>query len=139
MRMAVLSLWPGVLGGLALLLSGCGGGPGTLYPVSCKVTVDGAPLQEAHLFFVADAEKGDTPAEVPFALVKDGSYSITTAWKPGAPAGRYKARVRTRYPGGPDNPADIPRRYFDPNTSGLTVEVVASPAPGAYDLSLKSQ
>jgi hypothetical protein len=128
----------GALGVLVLALSGCGG-VGTLYPVSGKVTVDGKPLQDAQLSFVPDKEQGNQTPATPFGKVKDGNYSLTTKDKAGAPAGRYKVMVMTRYPGGPEKPAELPRRYTDPGKSGLAVEVVPSPAPGAYDLKLTSR
>jgi hypothetical protein len=131
----------GVVGALLLLLSGCGGGgsPGTLYPVSGRVTVDGVPLPEAQLLFMAHAEKGNKTAELPLGQVKDGNYSVMTWGKPGAPPGWYKVRVKTSYPGSPEKPAALPARYFDAKTSPLAIEVVATPAPGAYDLKLTSQ
>jgi hypothetical protein len=126
----------GVVGALLPLLSGCGegGSPGTLYPVSGRVTVDGVPLREAQLLLLADAEKGNKTAELPLGQLKDGEYSVMTWGKPGAPPGWYKVRVKTSYPGSPEKPVALPARYFDVKSSPLAIEVVASPAPGAYDL-----
>jgi hypothetical protein len=139
MRMLCASRWFAALGVVVLALSGCGG-VGTLYPVSGKVTVDdGQPLADAQLSFVADTEKGNKTTAIPFAKVKDGSYSLTTKGRTGAPAGWYKVSVMTHYPGGPAKAVELPRRYTDAGKSRLSVEVVPSPQPGAYDLKLSSR
>jgi hypothetical protein len=128
----------GALSVIVLMLSGCGG-VGKLYPVSGKVTVDGKPLPDAQLSFMPDAEKGNKATATAVGKVKDGSYSLTTQGKEGAPAGWYKVAVYTQYPGGPEKAVVLPRRYTDPGKSPLSVEVVPSPQPGAYDLKLSSQ
>ena len=130
--------WLVALGVVVVTLSGCGG-VGTLYPVSGKVTVDGQPLPDGQLSFVADAEKGNKTTVIPFAKIKDGSYSLTTKGKPGAPAGWYKIMVMTQYPGGPAKAVVLPRRYTDAGKSRLSVEVVPASQPGAYDLKLSSR
>jgi hypothetical protein len=127
-----------VVGILSLTFSGCGG-VGTLYPVSGKVTVDEKPLPDGQLTFVADTEKGNATKVVPFGKIKDGSYSITTKGRTGAPAGWYKVAVMTQYPGSPSQAVEIPRRYTDAGKSRLSVEVVANPQPGVYDLKLTSR
>jgi hypothetical protein len=106
------------------------------------VTLDGAPLATGSLTYKPDAAKGNTSSLEPAATIgSDGSYTLYTKEKPGAPPGWYKVRVVAE---GPANPADpyapvkslIPARWNDAETSGLTVEVVASPPAGAYDLKL---
>jgi hypothetical protein len=127
----------GVFGFLVLGLAGCGGGLGTLYPVSGKVTLDGEPLKDARLILVPDADKGNKSPASPFGKVTDGTYLLTTNGRPGAPAGWYKVMVNTQYPGGPENAVALPKFMSDPGKSGLSIEVVANPSPGAYDLDLK--
>jgi hypothetical protein len=124
------------LGVLVLVLSGCGQSVGTLYPVSGKVTLNGEPLKDARLSFVPDTDKGNKSPASAFGKVQDGNYSLTTKDKPGAPAGWYKIMVMTQYPGGPEKPVPLPKRYGDPGKSTLSIEVVPSPAAGAYDLKL---
>lgn len=125
----------GALGVVLLILSGCEGN-GTHYPVIGKVTVDGKPLPDAQLSFLPDVEKGNQTTARSFGKVKDGNYTLTTK----APAGWYKVIILTKYPGGPDKPEMmLPRRYSDYGRSGLSVEVKPNPAPGDYDLKVKSR
>ena len=127
---------------LALLALAGGCGAGSLVPVKGKVTVDGTPLTTGSLVFKPDAAKGnasqvDSSAEIS----ADGSYSLFTRQKEGAPPGWYKVGVVAQ---GPANPADpyspqkslIAERYNNAESSGVAVEVVASPAAEAYDLRL---
>jgi hypothetical protein len=129
----------GVLGLLVPVLAGCGDGLGTLHPVSGSVTLDGEPLKDAQLSFVPDTEKGNKTTASVFGKVTDGKYTLTTKDRPGAPAGHYKVSVLTQYPGGPENPVVLLKIYSDPGKSGLKVEVVEKPSPGAYDLKLTSK
>jgi hypothetical protein len=130
--------WFAVLGIVIWTLSGCSG-IGKLYPVEGKVTVDGKPLADGRLVFVPDKEKGNKLNDSPFGQIKDGSYSLTTQGKPGAPAGWYRIMVQTQYQGAPPDAVELPMRYSDPLGSGLAVEVVPSPEPGHYDLMLKTE
>ena len=138
--MRILRLLP-FLAGLslvALLLPGCGSDPlGTLYPVTGKVTLDDEPLKDAQISFVADKDKGNNAPVSPFGKCKDGSYTLTSQDKPGAPAGTYKVVVMTQYPGGPDNPTAIPQKYTDAGKTDLRVEV--KPSGGDYNLKLTSK
>jgi hypothetical protein len=124
---------------LALLLpTGCDSA-GSLQKVSGKVTVDGAPLTTGTVRFVPDKEKGNKTTTEPTGQIgADGTYSLMTDGKSGAPAGWYKVTI---------NASEIPEsskpfsgkslvapKFNDPAASGLSIEVVASPKPGAYDL-----
>lgn len=126
------------LGIIVLALSGCGGGVGKLYPVEGKVTVDGKPLPFGRLTFVPDKEKGNDSTATPFGEIKEGSYSLTTKGKTGAPAGWYNVMVLTQWPGAPPNPVELPIRYSDPGKSKLSVEVAPTPNAGQYDLKLEA-
>lgn len=139
MRAFRLTLFFSSMGILALVLSGCGEQIGQLYPVSGKVTLDDEPLNDAQISFVADAAKGNKAPVSPFGKCKDGSYSLTTKDKPGAPAGWYKVVVNTKYPGASEKAVELPKRYSDPGKSDLSVEVKPNAEPGAYDLKLKSK
>jgi hypothetical protein len=68
---------------------------------------------------------------------------VLTGLKPGVAAGWYKVTVGvTEQP----DPGDaytftwlVPRDYIDKDKSGLSLEVVEQPEPGAYDLKLRSK
>jgi hypothetical protein len=101
------------------------------------LTVDKEAVKDARVTFVPDADKGNKVSVSPFGVVKDGNYTLTTKDKPGAPAGWYKVIVLTKYPWAPENAPVLPRIYADAAKSTLSVEVVANPQPGAYDLNLR--
>ncbi len=136
--------------GFALLAAvlptlGCGPSGPKLASVSGKVTLDGTPLKSGTVNLVADESKGVKQVGTSSgAIGSDGTYKITTDGKDGAPLGRYKVVVITMTPGGmgdtgPLNPnAQAPSRptYSDQTKTPLSFEVVASPKPGAYDLTL---
>jgi hypothetical protein len=63
----------------------------------------------------------------------NGIYTPVTNGKKGVPPGRYKLSLSTLVVPGASalNP-----KYANPATSGLAYDVVANPAPGAYDLEL---
>jgi hypothetical protein len=124
------------LGVVLLTLSGCG--MGKRYPVEGKVTVNGKPLRDGKLLFVPDEAKGNEMTDAPLAQIKDGSYSLTTQGKEGAPTGWYGVMVQTQYQGAPADAVELPLHYSDPLGSGLSVEVVPSPEPGHYDLKLEA-
>jgi hypothetical protein len=129
---------------LCLLFAGCdSSGVGRLFlPVQGKVTLDGTALTTGSLVFKPDTAKGNTSAFQPASeIATDGTYNLYTKEKPGAPAGWYKVGVVAEGPASATDPyaprkSLVAQKYNDPETSGLAVEVVASPAPGAYDLEL---
>jgi len=118
---------------------GCGGGS-SLAPVSGKVTYKGGqPVTAGYVTYKPDKAKGNNFGGEPIGEIKsDGSYTLQTKGKPGAPLGAYKVIVS----GGetpPDN-TKLPTKqtvnatYSHPDTTTLTRDVVAKAAPGAYDL-----
>jgi hypothetical protein len=124
-------------------LLGCGAGGGDkLTPVVGKVTVDGAPLATGAVTFHPDAAKGNSTPHIPVGMVDaQGNYKLMSATKEGAPLGWYKVTVSAQEPIDPKSPYAPPKhlidpKFSDPNTSGLEVEVVASPSAGAYELKL---
>lgn len=121
--------------GLVLAL-GCGSsGKDKLVPVSGKVTLSGTPLTAGQVAFHPDTAKGNTAKGVPAgAIGADGTYTLSTDGKSGAPAGWYKVTVVTNFPGVSGEPVPINAKYGNPSGSGLEREVVPSPASGAYDL-----
>ena len=70
-----------------------------------------------------------------------GNYKLMTATQEGAPLGWYQVTVSAQEPIDPQNPYAPPKHLIDPkysdvNSSGLAIEVVATPAAGSYDLKL---
>jgi len=125
-----------------LLLAGCDqSGLGRIVPVKGTVSLDGKPVPSGSLLFRPDAAKGNTSKFEPAATINsDGSYSLFTAEREGAPPGWYKVSVVAQELNAKDPYAPakslVPTKYNDPETSGISVEVVEQPAAGAYDLKL---
>jgi len=151
--MPTLSLWrwPVVASLVACALlaaSGCGGEK--LYPVKGKVLLDGTELKAGIVTFVPDTEKGNKAKSSPQGQVgADGTYTLSTDGRSGAPAGWYKVTVSTRTPGmgggtqvgsTPGDaalekaPVEIHAKYTNPAETDLRVEVVPGPGPNQYDL-----
>jgi hypothetical protein len=133
---------------VCLAVAGCGGSGPKLYPVKGKVTLDGSELKAGSIAFIADQARGNKVPKNPLGKINsDGTYSITTDGKDGAPLGYYKVTVVTQMPGmdagtpdlvktpgQPSGGGDINKRFTSAETTSLSVEVVASPQPGQYDL-----
>jgi hypothetical protein len=120
--------------------AGCGAKL-VLVPVTGKVTVDGVPLSGGEVTLAPESSNDPPIRVIPMGKIgRDGTYDLTTAGKKGAPLGRYRAMVtaeedptKKRAPGAAGPFAD---KYTRSNKSPLEITVVASPAPGAYDLKL---
>ncbi|QDT81695.1 hypothetical protein [Gimesia maris] len=139
-----------LLSELGLLLTACclsscssqEAGP-TLVPVSGMVRVNGEPLPKVGISFRPDAEQGNTAPYQPGGAADDtGKYELIAAAKNGAPPGWYKVVVfpYTPPPGGGAPKVKLPtfdKKYSDPATTELRIEVKADAPPGAYDLELK--
>jgi hypothetical protein len=138
--------WLATLGAMfALIGCGDGSGPGEVVPVKGKVNLGGQPVTAGTVTFTPDEGKGNTSPWTAMANIdKDGSYSLKTEKKVGAPPGWYKVSVNPFVPPPLDappgtpapTPAPIARKYMDPNNSGLSYEVTDSPQPDAYDINL---
>jgi hypothetical protein len=126
---------------LTFALSGCKKSVNTV-PVSGKVTLDGNPITSGQVTFTPTDDGGSKELSAG-TIGSDGSYTIKTGGKEGAPPGKYKASItpamaaNSKSDGKPDIP--YPIIYTTPNKTPLTIEVVASPAAGAYDLKLVSE
>jgi hypothetical protein len=129
-------------------VTGCGGVK--LVPVAGNVSLDGKALAGAEVHFIPDAAKGNQ-AVVSCSGRSDakGQYTLATthgAVGKGAPLGWYKVslsftpsdarpeRVQIERP-----QVVVPGKYLDAETTPLVLEVVENPAPGAYDLALKTE
>jgi hypothetical protein len=124
---------------ILFLVVGCGG-PASVatVPVSGKVTVDGQAVTSGQVSFIAVDEKVGAGL-CTGTISASGEYKISSDGKPGAPLGKYKATVTPLMaaPTGGGAPA-LPynAKYSSVKSSPLSIEVVSSPAPGAYDLKL---
>ena len=125
----------------AIGLVGCGPSGPAVYPVQGKVTLkDGTPIVFGHVILQADKAQGNLSQEVCQGTIQDGSYTIMTGARPGAPLGAYTVAIEAAKDVDPKNPyftewlAD--EKYIDPTKSKLTLEVVKNPEPGRYDFKL---
>lgn len=124
-----------------LLLTGCGPAPVKIVPVTGKITIQGAPLPWGTITLIPDTTKGNSSTLQPYGTISaDGSYSLTTDGKPGAPLGAYVVTISAAKPSAPGEykPPEwaASQDYLDRNKSGLTLTVVEIPTPGAYNLAL---
>lgn len=123
---------------VALLIAGCGAGAAKVVPVEGGATLGGQPISSGTVTLKPLAAT-DAPPTV--GTIKDGQYTLVTGAQTGAPLGKYKVTVNVTVPSNPDDPYSlpkslVPKKYTDPSTTDLEIEVVASPAAGAYDLKL---
>jgi hypothetical protein len=124
---------------LFLWTTGCGdkSGVGKTYTVSGKVSLKGgAPLTAGVVKFVPDASKGNKSSFTPTGPIgADGTYTLTTEGKAGAPLGAYKVLVTTNVPQtGTEKPVQINRKFDDFAQTPLEREVVPTPEEGRYNL-----
>lgn len=112
--------------------------------VKGTVTLDGKPLESGILLFSPDASKGNTARVTCTCAIKDGSYELRSSGvtrsesSSRVPPGWYKVTVTTNEPGKSKAQAKIQinDRYKNPEKSPLSIEVVANPEPGQYDIKL---
>jgi len=132
------------VGVLLLSLAACGEGDpvGRRVPVKGQVTVDGKTPDHGSVAFWPDAAKGNASKfECVGSIAADGSYTISTRGKAGAPPGAYKVTLVMQAQADSTDPTkavlESPRQYLKKETTTMTIEVVEKPAPGAYDLNFK--
>jgi hypothetical protein len=138
----------------ALVASGCGdaSGVGKTFPVRGKLTLDDQPLTAAStvVLFKPDVGRGNTSPFEPTGTVDgQGSYTLSTRGKKGAPPGWYRVVVTATEVRTSDGKATgqhrptprslVPPRYGQAATTPVAIEVVEGPAPSAYDVKLTSK
>ncbi len=133
-----------VVAASVLVLSGCGGDQKNAATVSGKVTVDSQPMTKGSVRFVPDKAKGNTGSAEPVGqIAESGQYELTTNGKPGAPLGWYTVTVASGEIPDSGKPfatkGGVAPRFAQAETSKLSVEVVAAPAAGAYDLKVSAK
>lgn len=142
LRRSVVLLLILALGGLS---TGCGKDDKVkLLPVEGKVTFVDKPLTTGYVTFYPDTAKGNQSQEVPSGVIdKEGRYFLESGTRKGASPGWYKVAVSAAKQLNPNDPYFtewlIPKDYIDYKKSGLAVEVVETPAAGAYDFHLKAK
>jgi hypothetical protein len=134
-----LHLLKGFCACASITVLGCGGLK--LVPVSGKARLDGHLLTRGVVSFNPDTTKGNNIRVACTGRIKgDGQYEIFTDdgsnVRKGAPLGWYKVTILAVTPG-EDKLLPVNKRYTDPDTTDLSVEVVTNPEPGAYDLEFK--
>ena len=119
---AILLAIPGVVA--FLVLSGCSNSTPKTYSVSGKVTINGKSLESGEVMFhpVSGSGPGGN------GLVSGGSYTADV------PLGKFKVTLSP--PPDDEKKQSIHRKYQNVKDTPLEVDVVESPATGAYDLNL---
>jgi hypothetical protein len=114
-----------------LAVLGCGRDD-KLTPVHGHVFYHGQPLAGGTIVFTPDPERGGRGPLAYGEIEADGRYTLHTEQAPGAVPGWHRVTVAppslTASPGEPAAHApaiDLPRRYTDPEQSGLVREIKA--------------
>jgi hypothetical protein len=103
--------------------------------VSGKVTVDGKPLTSKLITILFAPDKDNPIKKIPSAAVdENGNYTITTGGKGGVPLGWYKVHVHWDSKNAQGRPCPVHPRFLEAGLTTISIEVVANPQPGAYDL-----
>lgn len=131
-------------------VSGCGPGRPKTVPVTGTVTLDGQAVEGASVTFAPEA--GGRPALG--TTDKDGKFTLKTfEERDGALPGKHKVTVIKKEttgfladkdglsggiaPGGIQEKWIVPRKYSDPNSSGLTADVQPGMGPLEFKLTSK--
>jgi hypothetical protein len=117
--------------GLLLVLgAGCAPSDGERVPVRGQVFYRGQPLAGGTIVFTPDADRGGRGPLALGEIGADGRYSLRTGDRQGAVPGWHRVTVA-----GAGGDPSLPRRYRDPEHSGLRRQVQADRA-NVIDLSL---
>ena len=127
-----------------VLTLGCGGGTASLpdlVKVSGTVKCNGKPLESGTVSFSPVDPKVGQPVT---GIVKNGSFElVTSVSSPGVVIGKYQVSVASvdgaAVPSDPSKPkpvvtSPVPKKYGNPKTSGLEVDVKEGLAPLDWDL-----
>jgi hypothetical protein len=128
---------------LALALTSCTSDEvGHTVPVKGKVTVNGQPLKHGSVAFWPNEAKGNkSTLESSASINEDGTYELFTKGKAGARPGAYKVTIAAQTDVDSTKASQakslVPPNYGTKADTPLLIDVVESPAPGAYDLTVK--
>ena len=126
-RVLMLSL------GALVAAAGCGGEQRA--GVSGKATVDGKPLNSKLITILFAPDKDNPTQKIPSAAVdENGNYTMRTGATGGVPLGKYKVHVFWDSKNAKGQPCPVHPRFLESGLTTLSIEVVANPPPGAYDL-----
>ena len=124
-------LYHGLLMGLALAVFGCGRDD-KLTPVHGQVFYRGQPLAGGTIVFAPDPERGGHGPLACGEIGSDGRYTLHTDQTAGAVPGWHRVTVAPPSPPAPPGQTamptpsiDLPRKYSDPEQSGLLREIKA--------------
>jgi hypothetical protein len=122
-------------------MTGCSSRLEPLGEVAGRVTYEGQPFSEAEIHF----SNPDQGVFIKAPLGGDGSYEMKIAGRLGLPLGAYQVAIRKptfdAVTGGPQPTPpprtfpDIPPKYLEPETSGLSLTV----KPGMNELNIDLQ
>jgi hypothetical protein len=118
-------------------MAGCGpGGTGTdLVPAYGKVSFHGRPLAGGTIVFVPDPERGGRGPLAIGVIDAEGRYTLRSDGRLGATPGWHRITVAPAAQANAEEPV-LPRRYTDPEHSGLSREIQAGKA-NVIDLPLE--
>ena len=103
--------------------------------VTGKVTVDGKPLGGKLITILFAPDKDNPIRKIPAAAVDpNGTFTMRTGATGGVPLGWYKVHVHWDSKNAQGQPCPVHPRFLEAGLTTLSVEVVANPQPGAYDL-----
>jgi hypothetical protein len=128
--------------GFITILIGCSKPEGpTLYPVTGKILMNGAPATGGTVSF-----RHEDGLHQPAGIIKeDGSYSLKSGHREGAPVGQYRVVVFVTEPPSKSGAghSGLPRiivnkKFQDPSSTPLKVEVKVDPSPQKYDFEVTS-
>lgn len=139
-KQARVSWHLGALVAFGMILSGCSGPCDNSWPISGKVTFCGKPVAVGMIRFSNPQAGIDFSAN----LGPDGAYKAIRAKGVGLPEGTYQVAIlppRINMPVGIGPPPkvpecrDIPAKYRQPSTSGLTLTV--KPDVKSFDVNMQ--
>jgi hypothetical protein len=122
-RVLMLVVLAGAIGGGAFLWMEAGNRPKPLVPFSGQVKYKGAPVQDGSVL----AQNIDDPLDTAIGpLDSEGRFTLETNGEPGVRLGRHRIAVSALKPGIPPTPL-VPAVYVDPKTSPLRIEATENP------------